>query len=168
MAILMGELGIGPKVHDAWFCDRERDKEYLQTLAEGLLPFGGTPLFFLVMDRVDAPSIRELVNNRDSIGVYQQPEWLNKAAASLKSKVRRMHDAGFVHEDMNDGNVLVTHAGEAMLVDYDRSDSIDPLFVMSAAERSHTMKGDNDSLERNLELLRYLRDPSTDPQSINF
>jgi tRNA A-37 threonylcarbamoyl transferase component Bud32 len=92
-----GELGVGPKVHDAYFCcDEYRDKCY----------------YVISMDYVPGKSLYE---------------WHKGASAAkreamrrkLLAVVRKMGAAGIEHADLHAENVIVARgSGEPVVIDY--------------------------------------------------
>ena len=108
----MGELGIGPRVHDAWICDstsmlkvaREEEEEIASDEAhEWVREYIPIDVGFLVMDRMD-----------DSVLDWAQRHWQTPTFDTDLKNIRKqiakvtaaMHEAGVIHHDLHADNIM--------------------------------------------------------------
>lgn len=80
----MGELGIGPKLFDVYSCKVDGRLTYyfvLEYMNQGSLG-----------DYIDKNNIKKLPDN---------------IIAKLSNKLQKMHEHGFLHNDLHSGNILV-------------------------------------------------------------
>lgn len=80
----MGELGIGPKIFDVYYCNDDNK-----------------PKYYFVMEFM----------NQGSLESYMEKNNLKKLPANqvktIIAKLKKMHDLGYIHNDLHTGNVLV-------------------------------------------------------------
>ncbi|MCP3920274.1 MAG: protein kinase [bacterium] len=71
------------------------------------------PYFFLVLELVDGPNLRQLLRSRD-VPAAQALRIVSQISAALESA----HAQGVVHRDIKPENVLITPEGDAKIVDF--------------------------------------------------
>jgi hypothetical protein len=91
----LGELGIGPKIHDVYYCVNKDKIKY-----------------YYVMDYMNRGSLMDYINQND-IKVLPQ-EYIDKILAKLD----KMHKAGYIHDDLHTGNILVNEPRKGKLEFY--------------------------------------------------
>lgn len=85
----MGELNIGPKIHDVYYC-----------IKNGLIKY------YFVMDYM----------NQGSLEDYMKKNKLSKAnIKQILNKLNKMHKIGILHNDLHDGNILVNKNNKGKL-----------------------------------------------------
>ncbi len=101
---LAGQLGVGPKVLDAFLCTEKGD-------------VGGNPHGVIVMEHIKGMSLREFRKHAAS------GDEILKAESIVREKMQRLHDLGVHHNDLHAGNVLVVvgkrrSVADAFVLDY--------------------------------------------------
>lgn len=89
------DLGVGPKVHDSYFCCSTDDACY----------------FVIVMDNVAGVTLKKWLKSAS------KSERENMRGAIL-DKVAVLNEAGIEHADLHSKNVLVTSDGNPYIIDY--------------------------------------------------
>jgi tRNA A-37 threonylcarbamoyl transferase component Bud32 len=80
----MGDLGIGPKLYDVYHCD-DNNK----------------PKYYFVMQYMNQGSLDSYMEKNKLKTL--KPQLIN----SIISKLQKMHDNGYIHNDLHSGNILV-------------------------------------------------------------
>ena len=112
ISMAMGELGVAPTVFDAWLCP-----EAPKTRRRG-------PYIFIVMTKLDKSlPLWEDVQKQEHLVSLDSLEQLGLDVAQ---RIRAMHDAGVVHNDLHAANILIqrTNASappRAWIIDFGRA-----------------------------------------------
>ncbi len=75
---------------------------------------GEVPIPFIVMEYVDGPTLRDLLNERGTI----PPDEAYGMVADVCSALDYSHQRGIVHRDIKPGNVMVTSSGMIKVMDF--------------------------------------------------
>jgi serine/threonine protein kinase len=81
----------------------------------------GRTIPFIVMPLVEGPSLSDLLAARGALSAGQTMA----IVADLADALQAAHSAGIVHRDLKPGNVLMTHGGRVMLVDFGIARAVD-------------------------------------------
>ena len=121
----MGELGIGPKLYDVYYCNNDNK-----------------PKYYFVMEFM----------NQGSLKSYMEKTNLKKLpAAQVKTiiaKLKKMHDIGYIHNDMHASNILVNKKSNGQL----------EFFISNYGFTSDIDKQTKESLEQELSMLKTTLD----------
>jgi hypothetical protein len=90
-------------------------------LDAGVLEAAGVPRPYYVMERVDGPSLADLLDER---GKLHRRDAL-RLAAGIARGLSAVHASGLVHRDLKPSNVLLTRAGEPKVADFGLVATID-------------------------------------------
>ena len=118
LSALAGELGIGPRVVDAWVTTSE-SKESTTSI---------------VMDKVQGVTLAAWFDEHaKSIAVSKQQEVWDRVGAA----VRRMHDSGIVHRDLHLGNIMVspTNGQTVWIIDFGEAEFLGHKRAVSSTAR---------------------------------
>lgn len=88
-----GELGVGPRIQDYYYCG---PKKALRGI--------------IVMDKID--------HTYRSYIAKQTAAEKKRVALALAEKLLRLHDANIVHRDVHDRQILISSSGEPFFIDY--------------------------------------------------
>jgi serine/threonine protein kinase len=91
----LGELGIGPKIHDIYYCVNKDKIKY-----------------YYVMDYMNRGSLISYMEKKN-IKVLPQ-----KHIDKIIAKLEKMHAAGYIHDDLHIGNILVNQPRKGELEFY--------------------------------------------------
>jgi tRNA A-37 threonylcarbamoyl transferase component Bud32 len=80
----MGEIGIGPKLFDVYYCNND-----------------GKPKYYFVLEYMNQGSLQSYLQKKN---LKKLPPLDNK---KLLNKLQKMHDNGYIHNDLHSGNVLI-------------------------------------------------------------
>jgi serine/threonine protein kinase len=93
------------------------------------------PLYFLVMEHIDGPSLQQLLARRGRLAVGAACEYVRQAALGLQ----HAHEHGLVHRDVKPANLLVDASGTVKVLDLglaryeaDDGESLTQLFSSNA------------------------------------
>lgn len=129
----MGELQIGPKVHGWKVCVCPR-----------------TVLLAVEMDKVEGRTLAAFINDKKVTKAQ-----MAKVRTILTQKLQKMHEAGLVHADFHEGNVLVDRKNEPWIIDF--SMVVD---LQSSGKKTQQTPGrrglGQDLMNENLEMVRDL------------
>jgi hypothetical protein len=81
----------------------------------------GRTIPFIVMPLVEGPSLSGLLAAQGALS----PGQTMAIVAELADALQAAHSAGIVHRDLKPGNVLMTHSGRVMLVDFGIARAVD-------------------------------------------
>jgi serine/threonine protein kinase len=135
MATAAGKLGVSPKVRDSFFCCSPMKCYYV-----------------IILERVDGPILHKWLAS----AAQADKEAMYKKIDSLLDK---LHQAGIVHNDLHQGNIIIDKSGNPLIVDFSRStfwkeqlrsqfsnspghsDSLVDLVIMDLIEMGHLTHG---------------------------
>ena len=105
IATLMGRMGVGPVIHDAWICNAV-DSHKIQLFSNASVHAhalrDGDKYFFLRMEK-----LRGRVLSRWWRGITHSREEREQVRANIFKQMAKMHEAGVLHGDLHDENVIV-------------------------------------------------------------
>lgn len=84
----MGELGIGPKIYDNYIC---KD------------PQTGKLSSYIIMEYMRGGNIMDWLDNQEEV----TPKMIQQLTNQLRSKLKKVHKAKFVHKDLHEGNIFI-------------------------------------------------------------
>lgn len=107
--VVAGEQGIGPRVYDAWLCEKQGDESVLEdsldAMAQDLFKEAQGTYLFVVMDHAPGVPLGEWIREKRRLPP-------RSILQHIRTLVDTMHDMHILHNDLHCYNVLVaTTAG---------------------------------------------------------
>lgn len=128
----LGELGIGPKIHDVYYCINKDKIKY-----------------YYVMDYMNRGSLMSYMekNNNTLPDKYVQ---------KIIAKLEKMHAAGYIHDDLHTGNILVNEPRkgelEFYISDFGLSNKLNAKLDDETRNLYDELKYDGNRIKKSLEL----------------
>ena len=95
------------------------ERKITQTLSHPgivrILANGGAPRNYTVMEWIDGPLLRQMIESRDALSIERSVHLAHKISDILV----HIHSRGFVHLDLKPDNVMVNGEDEIKLIDFD-------------------------------------------------
>ena len=157
----LGELGIGPKIHDVFYCigkdagknagkpnDNKTANEEVANNSEKNKE--GTIKYYYVMDYMNRGSLQDYMEDND---IKILPD---KYVKQITAKLEKMHDAGYIHDDLHTGNILVNEPRkdhlEFYISDFGLSNKLSAKLDHETQDLYDTLKYDGNRKKKTVEL----------------